>query len=208
MMIKNLGARVASVWEGLRPMTKQMLVGVLESSSPQTQNLPQTFAYDAHSDWELSKLLTALDEQSADSVIPKDADKLSEISQLAETCVQVLEAQSVSAEIFIQLAARAIKQQDYNKLDKLSDRLAERFSAAEIAEIVRQTDLPQIRAIAYETLALMPVSAITALLSDPLYSDIGANALEQKAFEFESEDARDALEQYDSDAGLRNDYDG
>ena len=30
----------------------------------------------------------------------------------------------------------------------------ERFSAAEIAEIVRQTDAPQIRAIAYETLAL------------------------------------------------------
>ncbi len=195
MMIKDLGAGVVNVWERLRPMTQKMLVGVLESSSPHIPGNPsQKFFYDAHADWELSRLLTALDEQSKH---PK-RNTAEEIELLAETCVRVLEAQSASAEVFIQLAERAIKRHDYNKLDKLSDRLLERFSAGEIAEIVRQTELPQIRAIAYETLALLPVIAITPLLEDPLYSDIAANALEQKAFEYESEEAREVLDTFDS----------
>jgi hypothetical protein len=139
-------------------------------------------------------LLTALDEQSKNPAAPKN----DELALLTETCVRVLEAQSASAEVFIQLAERAIKRHDYNKLDKLADRLLERFSSGEIAEIVRQTEMPQIRAIAYETLALLPVNAITPLLDDPLYSDIAANALEQKAYEYESEEARDVLDYYDS----------
>ena len=32
MMIKNFGARVDSVWEGLRPMTKKMLVGAMQTN--------------------------------------------------------------------------------------------------------------------------------------------------------------------------------
>ena len=202
-MIKNLGAGVATVWEGLRPVTKKMLASAMNSSSttPATNSL-QTFSYDAHADWELSRLLTALDEQSKNSA--SNVDILNEISQLADTCVRVLEARSGSAEVFIQLAERAIKQHDYNKLDKLADRLAERFSSGEIAEIVRQTDVPQIRAIAYETLALLPVPAILPLLDDPLYQDIAANALEQKAFEYDSEEARDLLEQFDDDTRARS----
>ena len=117
--------------------------------------------------------------------------------------MRVLESQSGSAEVFIQLAERAIRKHDYNKLDTLADRLAERFSAGEIAEIVRQTEMPQIRAIAYETLAMLDVRDIVPLLDDPLYDDIAANALEQKAFEFESDEARDALEQYDYENDVR-----
>jgi hypothetical protein len=146
-----------------------------------------------------------LDEQSRTAVSVRDSGALNEISQLAETCVRLLEAQSGSAEVFIQLAERAIKKHDYNKLDKLADRLMERFSAGEIAEIVRQTDMAQIRAIAYETLSLLPVQAIAPLLDDPLYADIAANALEQKAIEYESEEARDALEQYDAGNDFRED---
>ncbi len=204
MIIKDLGSRVASVWEGIRPITRTMLVGVMNAStsSPAT-NSTQKFSYDAHADWELSRLLTVLDEQSK-TAAPSNADLLYEISQLAETCVRVLEAQSGSAEVFIQLAERAIKHHDYNKLDKLADRLGERFSGGEIAEIVRQTDLPQIRAIAYETLALLPVPAILPLLEDPLYSDIAANALEQKAYEYDSEEAKDLLDQFDSETEVRN----
>ena len=202
-MIKNLGAGVESVWEGLRPVTKKMLVGAMSAtnSTPATNPL-QTFSYDAHADWELSRLLTALDEQSKTAA--RNTDILNEISQLAETCVRVLEAQTGSAEVFIQLAERAIKQHDYNKLDKLADRLGERFSAGEIAEIVRQTEVPQIRAIAYETLALMPVPAILPLLDDPLYAEIAANALEQKAYEYDSEEARDLLDQFDSETEVRS----
>lgn len=202
-MIKNLGAGVVSVWEGLRPITKKMLEGVMNASSTSNPTVSaQQFAYDAHADWELSRLLSALDEQSKKS--SAKGDILDEISHLAETCVRVLEAQSGSAEVFIQLAERAIKQHDYNKLDKLADRLAERFSTGEIAEIVRQTDVPQIRAIAYETLALLPVSAILPLLDDPLYAEIAANALEQKAYEYDSDEARDLLDQFDSEAEARS----
>ncbi len=204
-MIKDLGSGVVSVWEGLRPITKKMLEGVMNASSTtQPNNSAQKFSYDAHADFELSRLLSALDEQSKKPAAAKNADVLSEIAQLAETCARVLEAQSGSAEVFIQLAERAIKQHDYNKLDKLADRLSERFSAAEIAEIVRQTELPQIRAIAYETLALLPVPIILPLLEDPLYSDIAANALEQKAYEYDSEEARDLLDQFDSETEVRN----
>ena len=202
-MIKDLGAGVVSVWEGLRPITKKMLEGAMSagSNTPPT-NPAQKFSYDAHADWELSRLLTALDEQKKKA---SKADILNEIAQLAETCASMLEAQSGSAEVFIQLAERAIKQHDYNKLDKLADRLSERFSSGEIAEIVRQTDVPQIRAIAYETLALLPIPSILPLLDDPLYSDIAANALEQKAYEYDSEEARDLLDQLDLGAEIRSD---
>ena len=65
MMIKDLGAGVVSVWEGLRPITKKMLEGVMDAGSTnQPNNSAQKFSYDAHADWELSRLLTALDEQS------------------------------------------------------------------------------------------------------------------------------------------------
>lgn len=203
MMIKDLGTSVVSVWERLRPETKKMLVGVLESKTVPTQTPSQKYSYDAHADWELSRLLTALDEQSKNPGSRSNSEILTEISQLADTCVRVLEAQSGSAEVFIQLAERAIKKHDYNKLDTLADRLAERFSAGEIAEVVRQTDVPQIRAIAYETLAMLPIQLLIPLLDDPLYADIAANALEQKAFEFESEEARDVLEQYEFEQEMK-----
>ena len=65
MMIKNFGARVVSVWEGLRPMTKKMLVGALELYRGKMIKPPvQKFLYDTHTDWELSRLLSVLDEQT------------------------------------------------------------------------------------------------------------------------------------------------
>ncbi len=202
MMIKEFGGRVASVWEGLRPMTKKMLVGALQTSNSAPVNIKGTnFSYDAHADWEVSRLLTALDEQSRTKETRKDAVKLAEIGELANACARVLEAQSASAEVFIQLAERVIKENDYNRLDKLADLLAERYSAGEIAEIVRQTETPQVRAIAYETLAMLPIQTILPLLDDPLYSSIAAGALEQKAFEFDSDEARDILDQFDAENG-------
>ena len=195
MMIKDFGARVASVWEGLRPMTRKMLVGALQTGNSKSPK----FSYDAHADWELSRLLSAIDEQSRSADPKKDAKKLGKMTQLADTCARVLEAQSESAEVFIQLAERALRRHDYKKLDSLADRLGERFSAAEIAEIIRQTDSAQIRAIAYETLATMPVGTVAPLLDDSLYAEIAAAALEQKAFEYESDEARDALEQFDAE---------
>ncbi len=202
-MIKELGGRVASVWDGLRPNTKKMLVGALQSSSSSPANIKTPkFSYDAHADWEVSRLLTALDEQSRKSTTRKDSTRLAEISQFADACARVLEAQSASAEVFIQLAERIIKENNYDRLDKLADTLAARYSAGEIAEIVRQTELPQIRAIAYETLSMLPIPMILPLLDDPLYAEIAAGALEQKAYEFDNEEARDILDQLDAESSL------
>ncbi len=198
MTIKDLGARVNSVWEGLRPMTKKMLVGVWQASRETQPSAPtQKFSYDAHADWELSRLLSALDEQKKDAEKEKSAEKLSEITQLAETCSSVLQAQTESAEVFIQLAERILLLNDFNKFDALADILFKRFSAAEIAEIIRQTDRAQIRAVAFETLAITPVSKILPLLDDPIYHEIAHIVLEQQAFEFDNQDAQLILEQLD-----------
>jgi hypothetical protein len=192
MTIKDLGPRVEKVWDGLRPMTKKMLVGAMQASL----NAPkQKFSYDAHADWELSRLLTALDEQTGEAEIKKDAAKLGEIKQLAETCASVLQAQTESAEVFIQLAERALKRNDFRKIDVLADALSERFSAGEMSEIARQTINPGVRALAFEALALVPLSALVPLVDDPLYGDIVRSALELKAYEYESEEARQILEQ-------------
>src|SRR5690606_32584049 len=134
----------------------------------------------------------------------KDAGPNGDAVQLAETCAQILEAQSGSAEVFIQLATRAIKQHDYRKLDVLADVLAERFAPGEIAEIVRQSELPQIRAIAYETLSMLSLRSLVMLIDDPLYSEIAANAIEQQAYEYDSEDAREILEQLEEEAERRD----
>jgi hypothetical protein len=197
MTIKDFGARVESVWEGLRPITKKMLVGALAAHSGNPPTLQTQFSYDAHADWELSRLLTALDEQAKTAEVTDDAEKLREIKQLAETCATVLESKTASAEVFIQLATRTLQRNDFKQIDRLADILSERFSAGEIAEIIRQTEMAQIRAIAFETLALMPVSAILPLVDDSVYFEIARNALEQQAFEFESEEAREILEQID-----------
>lgn len=198
MMMKDLGTRVATVWEGLRPITKKLITGALETGTVAPAQ-SRKFFYDAHADWEVSRLLTALDEQSNTPAVRKNASKRNEIEQLANTCVRVLENQTASAEVFIQLATRALKDNDYDRLDRLADRLAERFSAGEIAEIVRQTEVPQIRAVAYETLAMLPIPLILPLLDDPLYAGIAAGALEQKAYEFDSDEARDILDQFDAE---------
>ena len=196
MMIKDFGARVESVWEGLRAGTKKMLVGAFQAKSGNAVNIPtQKFSYDPQSDWELSRLLTALDEQVKDADVKSNPQQLGEIRQLAETCILVLQAQTESAEVFIQLAERALARKDYNEIDRLADLLTERFLVSEMCEIARQTTNPAIRAIAMETLALMPVEEIVPSLDDPIYEDIARLALEQKAFEYESEEARRVLEQ-------------
>lgn len=204
MMIKNFGTKVETVWEGLRPMTKKMLVGAM---SPNVAAPKQKFSYDAHADWELSRLLFALDEQAKDPEVKASEKKSDEISQLAETCVSVLEAQTESAEIFIQLAERILKQRDYKKLDILANILTERFSVGEMCEIFRQSQNPAIRAVAMETMALMPVDEVIPSLEDPVYEEIARMALILKATEYESEEARRVLEMFDPE-DFDNDSDG
>ena len=198
MMIKNFGQRVVNVWEDLRPITKKMLVNWQDSSREnQLVKSKQKFSYDKKTEWEVSGLLNVLKEQIGNPKIKKNADKLRELKSLAKTCEQVLEAKIESAEVFIQLAEIALFRNDFDKIDELADILVERFAASEIAEIIRQTEMSQIRAIAFETLVLLSVSAILPLLEDPLYSEIAQITLEQKAYEFEDEEAQMFLGEFD-----------
>jgi hypothetical protein len=196
MTIKDFGARVADVWEGLRPGTRRMVVGALQQSAASaSSSAGQKFFYDAHSDWELSRLLTALDERSADTEARKNPTNLRELRRVADATARVLESQTESAEIFIQLVTRALLRYDYARVEMLADALNRRFSAGEICEIVRQAEHAPVRALAFEALSQVPVSQFFPLIDDPIYSEIVRTALEQQAFEFESEDARLLLEQ-------------
>jgi len=186
--MKLFGKEVTTVWKDLRPMTKNMLVKALRTSLKKP-----TFSYDTHADWELSNLLNALDAEVQISA-PDETEK-TELVELAEICVNVLESQTESAEVFIQLAERSLTNNDFARFDLLGAALLERFSAGESAEIIRQTKLPQIRAVAFETMAVLPVVQITQLLEDPLYFDIACTVLEQQAVEYESDEARLVLEQ-------------
>jgi hypothetical protein len=197
MTIKDFGTRVADVWEGLRPGTRRMVVGAMLQQTPSTTNpsAGQKFYYDAQSDWELSRLLTALDDRAADAEARKNPTNLRELRRIADATARVLEAQTESAEIFIQLVERALLRYDYARVDMLADALTARFSAAEVCEIVRQAEHAPVRALAFEALAQIPVSRLFQLIDDPLYADIVRIALEQQAFEFESDEARMLLEQ-------------
>ena len=188
MTFDNFGKNLKVIWDGLRPVTKKMLVNAVRSriSKP-------SFTYDSYADKELSVLLDALDLENRKRKRKSDSD----LRFLADICARVLEAQTESAEVFIQLITRALAKNDFAKVDMLGDVLFDRFTAGEIAEIIRQTDKPQIRAIAFETLAVLPVTLIVPLLRDPLYFDIACNVLEQQAFEFGSKEARHVLENID-----------
>jgi hypothetical protein len=190
MTIKDFGAQVERVWEDLRPMTRKMLVGALQTNAAAAK---QKFSYDAHADWELSRLLSALDERVTAPEAKASPENLRETRRMAEACANVLQTQTESAEVFIQLAQRALKRLDYPLLEKLADALNERFSAGEIAEIIRQAPNAMIRALAIEALAMVPITSLLPLLEDPFYAEIAKFALEQQAFEFGSMEARHIL---------------
>jgi hypothetical protein len=188
MTIDNFGQQIKKVWEDLRPVTKKMLVGLMKTQLNTSKNI----TYDIQSDWELSGLLKTLDEQSKST---KDKKKLVGMRKMADVCVKVLQSQTESAEVFIQLAERALAEKDYKKIDDLANSLNDRFSAGEMCEIIRQTNNTAISEIAQESLVLQPVNALMQLIDDQLYQEIIETALAQKAFEFESDEAKQVLQQ-------------
>lgn len=196
MTIKDFGTRVADVWAGLRPATQKLIVGAMQMG--QTNNFAsnsiKNFSFDAHADWELSRLLTALDERTAEAEAQANPAKFREIRRMANACSEVLQSQTESAEVFIQLATRALKRADFARVDTLANSLIERFSVGEMCEIVRQAEHAAIRALAMEALALVPTIQLLPLLDDPLYAEIVRMTLETQAVEYNSEDAKMLLE--------------
>src|SRR5918998_6899301 len=161
-----LGARVASAWHGLRPSTR----AAVERALVTAQVAPKAAGalHDTRSEWELSRLLAALDDRAVDATARKlDAEQARELVRVADACAFVLHSEARSAEVFAQLIGRALRARDYRRVDALSDTLTARLAPPEICELARH-DNPALRAIAHEALAQQPTSALVDLLGDPI----------------------------------------
>jgi hypothetical protein len=191
MMIEDFGARVASVWEGLRSTTRNLVERALQSSGASVVQPArgEGRSYDARAEWELSRLLAALDERSAESGASLNEEQAKELRRMADTTAIVLQGQTQSAEVFAQLVARSHRLHDYARIDQLADTLSARFAPSEICELARSNNAV-VRALAIEALAQSPTSMLIGLLADPIDSEIAREALERQAIEYGSEEAR------------------
>lgn len=197
MMIEDFGTRVASVWEGLRPVTRSLVERALLSAQTPAASAANVTAsarggasYDARSEWELSRLLAALDERAREKgAMVLSAEQSCELLRISETCAAVLHQEARTAEVFEQLLERAFRSRDYRRVDTLADTLTARLAPTETCELARSNN-PMVRAIAHEALLQTPISVLIALLGDPVDADIARAALEYQADEFGSEDAR------------------
>lgn len=193
MMIEDFGARIASVWQGLRTTTRNLIVGALQSTSLTSQSRRFSSApYDARADWELSRLLAALDERAIEDAGTLSSEQLKELKRMADTTAQVLQFQTRAAEVFAQLVARAHARNDFARIDALADALTDRFSPAEVCELTRSTD-PVVRALSMEAMVQIPTGSLIPLLIDPIDAEIARDAIERQAFEYDSEEARQIL---------------
>jgi hypothetical protein len=198
--IEEFGGRVATVWSELRPMTRKLVLRALQPAANAAQ-APST-PFDARSDQELSRLLTALDEGAAESDPTAKKEERVRLRAVADTCAAVLQEKTQSAEVFVQLVARAELQHDYKRIDSLADALSLRFAPSEICELTRSQNTI-VRALAHEALIQIPTNVLIGILRDPIDSDIAREALQRQAREFGSEQARQimmVLDQMDLDA--------
>ncbi|HWW76340.1 MAG TPA: hypothetical protein VNZ44_13165 [Pyrinomonadaceae bacterium] len=192
-MIEDFGARVASVWQGLRPSTRVLVERAL--STPPAQTAAATASrrenvYDARSEWELSRLLAALDERAAEEAsVALSAEQSRELRRMSETCAAVLNREARSSEVFAQLLERALRVKDYARVDEIADVMTARLAPSELCETARHFN-PAVRAVAQEALLQLPTAMLVALLGDPVDAETARAALESQADEYESEEAR------------------
>ena len=206
VIIEDLGARVASVWDGLSSKTRSLIVGALQSppaaAAKEARN--RASSYDARADWELSRLLAALDERATEAGASLNAAQAASLRRMAETTATVLQNQTRSAEVFAQLVQRAHRQHDFARIDGLADALSQRFAPSELCELVRCPH-PVVRALAHEALAQSPTSVLISLLTDPVDAGVARDALECQAIEYGSEEARHLVNVLDQAEGVEDD---
>ena len=206
IIIEDFGARVASVWQGLRPSTRSKVERALSTPIPQPATgvtaARRETVYDARSEWELSRLLAALDERAAEGGADAlSAEQSRALRRMSETCAAVLNREARSSEVFAQLLERALRARDYARLDEVADVMTARLAPTELCETARHVN-PAVRAVAQEALLQLPTSVLVALLGDPIDAEVARVALECQADEYESEEARlivHALEQVDAE---------
>lgn len=199
--IQEFGGRVASVWQGLRPSTRSLVERALTSAAPFTAAPRCSAPYDARSEWELSRLLAALDGRAKETGARiLSTEEVSELARMAETCAHVLHGEARSAEVFAQLLERALFVRDYARVDVLANTFTARLPAAEMCELARHSN-PSVRALAHEALAQSPTGVLVELLGDPVDADVARDALVLQADDYGSEEARwvvSALERADA----------
>ena len=205
IIIEDFGARVASVWQGLRPSTRSMVERALLTPPPQAAAANGTASrrettYDARSEWELSRLLAALDDRAAEEGSDAlSAEQSHELRRMTETCAAVLNREARSSEVFAQLLERALRARNYARVDEIADVMTARLAPSELCETARHIN-PAVRAVAQEALLQLPTGMLVALLGDPVDAETARAALESQADEYESEEARivvHALQQVD-----------
>ena len=193
IMIEDFGARVASVWQGLRPSTRSMVERALSTPAPLPAHTAaasrRETAYDARSEWELSRLLAALDERAAEQGAALSAELSRDLLRMSETCAAVLNREARSSEVFAQLLERALRVKDYARVDDIADVMTARLAPSELCETARHLN-PAVRAVAQEALLQLPTGMLVALLGDPVDAETARTALESQADEYESEEAR------------------
>jgi len=190
-MIDDFGGRIATVWSELRPATRGLVERALQAAGSGSATV-RNFHYDARADLELSRFLAALDDRAAEKNSVLDAEIVSKLKSVADTCAAVLHEQTESAEVFAQLVRRAEMQKDYKRIDLLADALTSRFPPSEICELARSEDVI-VRELANEALARCPVSVLSGLLNDPVDAETARSALRRQIAEYGSEDARRIL---------------
>lgn len=189
MTMEELGGRVASVWAGLRPTTRSLVERALQSAAapPVARS---TAAYDARAEWELSRLLAALDDRAHEQgARTLSVEQTHALGHMAETCALVLHNEAHSAEVFAQLFERALRAHDYARVDELADTLPVRLPPSELCELARQPNRA-VRALAHEALAQASTSTLVDLLSDPVDAEVARDALAIQAEDYGSEEAR------------------
>ncbi|HEX8456290.1 MAG TPA: hypothetical protein VF656_03130 [Pyrinomonadaceae bacterium] len=191
--IQEFGGRVASVWQNLRASTRSLVEHALTSAAPAappTTTRALTTPYDARSEWELSRLLDALDGRTKEAgARVLNAEEERELTRMADTCARVLYREARSAEVFAQLLERAFSVRDYARVDVLADTFTARLPPGEVCELARHPN-PSIRALAHEALAQTPTGILVELLGDPVDADVARDALELQAADYGSEEAR------------------
>lgn len=187
-MIEGFGGRIATVWSELRPATRGFVERALQSAASSTPH-SRNFQYDARADLELSRFLSALDDRISEKSNAVDAETVSQVKSVADTCAGVLQDKTESAEVFAQLVRRAERQRDYKRIDSLADALTLRFPPSEICELARSEEII-VRELANEALARCPISVLAGLLSDPVDAEIARAALRRQVVEYGSEEAR------------------
>ena len=196
MIIEDFGPRVTSVWNGLRPATRNLVERAWRSpAAATTAEVAKSVPYDPRADRELSQLLAALDERAANSGAATD-EPSRKARRLADACANMLKQQTQSAEVFAQLIQRAHGRQEFAIIDELANGMSTRLAPSELCELARSGNVV-VRALANEVLTQAPPSLLRALLHDPIDSEVARYVLERQAHEFGLEDARRALHDYE-----------